>query len=147
MLPGTTASLSFFSVPPTFAMEQTGSTQTANVNQEGPTIKCVVIGDRPLHISWRRNGIDITTSTSSRRQFTVSFFVFALISILIIESLGFRLQPRFTSRDKIHSSVFTALEFFFDDLLFWLLLFDAKVQRAELTCHVIVKRSICVKNN
>ena len=113
MLPGTTASLSFFSVPPTFAMEQTGSTQTANVNQEGPTIKCVVIGDRPLHISWRRNGIDITTSTSSRRQFTVSFFVFALISILIIESLGFRLQPRFTSRDKIHSSVFTALEFFF----------------------------------
>ena len=73
MLPGTTAGLSFFSVPPTFAMEQTGSTQTANVNQEGPTIKCVVIGDRPLHISWRRNGIDIATS-SSRRQFSVSFF-------------------------------------------------------------------------
>ena len=82
-------------------MDQTGSTQTANVNQEGPTIKCVVIGDRPLHISWRRNGIDIATSTSSRRQFSVSFFAFALISILIIGSLGFRLRPRFTSRNKI----------------------------------------------
>ena len=34
--------------------------QTALVQQvEGAFIKCAVIGDRPLHISWKRNGLSL----------------------------------------------------------------------------------------
>ena len=68
--------LPFFPVPPTFAMEQAESTQTATVNEKDPTIKCAVIGDRPLHINWRRNGLDIATSAGLQpRQFTVSIYI------------------------------------------------------------------------
>ena len=75
--------LPFFPVPPTFAMEQAESTQTATVNEKDPTIKCAVIGDRPLHISWMRNGLDIATSATGlqHRQFTVSIYTAAVVVV------------------------------------------------------------------
>ena len=46
------------------------ATQTAIIQDEDVSIKCEVQGDPPLHISWKRKGLDINVALNS--QFTVS---------------------------------------------------------------------------
>jgi hypothetical protein len=50
--------LVFIIVPPSFENNATLATQTAIVSHEA-AIKCEVVGDQPLHISWKRNGTSL----------------------------------------------------------------------------------------
>ena len=59
-----------FTVPPSFLNNAFLATQTAIIQDEDVSIKCEVQGDPPLHISWKRKGLDINMAQNS--QFTVS---------------------------------------------------------------------------
>ena len=59
-----------FTVPPSFLNNAFLATQTAIIQDEDVSIKCEVQGDPPLHISWKRKGLDINVALNS--QFTVS---------------------------------------------------------------------------
>jgi len=56
-------------VPPFFENNVFLATQTAIINQEDASVKCEAAGDQPLHIGWKRNGLDIDPD---HLQFTVS---------------------------------------------------------------------------